>query len=148
MTVHIVKATDIRDIRTLRNLVLRPNLPIETTFYDLDDHHKTFHLASKIDDLIISIGTFYPENDLDIQTTNGYRLRGMATHPKYRRNGAAAKLMREAFQILKEKNCDTIWCNARLVAVDFYKSLGFKKIGTEFNISSIGPHYKMFKRLF
>ena len=49
MTVHIVKATD---IRTLRNLVLRPNLPIETTFYDLDDHHKTFHLASKVDDLI------------------------------------------------------------------------------------------------
>ena len=145
MTVHIVKATD---IRTLRNLVLRPNLPIETTFYDLDDHHKTFHLASKVDDLIISIGTFYPENDLDIQTTNGYRLRGMATHPIYRRNGAAAKLMREAFQILKEKNCDTIWCNARLVAVDFYKSLGFKKIGPEFNISNIGPHYKMFKRLF
>ena len=145
MTVHIVKATD---IRTLRNLVLRPNLPIETTFYDLDDHHKTFHLASKVDDLIISIGTFYPENDLDIQTTNGYRLRGMATHPKYRRNGAAAKLMKEAFQILKEKNCDTIWCNARLVAVDFYKSLGFKKIGPEFTISNIGPHYKMFKRLF
>ena len=145
MTVHIVKATD---IRTLRNLVLRPNLPIETTFYDLDDHHKTFHLASKVDDLIISIGTFYPENDLDIQTTNGYRLRGMATHPIYRRNGAAAKLMREAFQILKEKNCDTIWCNARLVAIDFYKSLGFKEIGPKFNISEIGPHYKMYKRLF
>ena len=145
MTVHIVKATD---IRTLRNLVLRPNLPIETTFYDLDDHHKTFHLASKVDDLIISIGTFYPENDLDIQTANGYRLRGMATHPKYRRNGAAAKLMRKAFQILEEKNCDTIWCNARLIAIDFYKSLGFKEIGPKFNISEIGPHYKMYKRLF
>ena len=101
MTVHIVKATD---IRTLRNLVLRPNQTIETTFYDLDDYQKTFHLATKVNDLIISIGTFYPENDLDIQTTNGYRLRGMATHPKYRRNGAAAKLMKEAFQILKEKN--------------------------------------------
>lgn len=145
MTVHIANASE---IRTLRHLVLRPNQPIETTFYDLDDHHKTFHLASKVDDLIISIGTFYPENDLDIQTTNGYRLRGMATHPKYRRNGAAAKLMREAFQILEKKNCDTIWCNARLIAIDFYKSLGFKEIGPKFNISEIGPHYKMYKRLF
>ena len=145
MTVHIANASD---IRPLRNLVLRPNQPFETTFYDLDDHHKTFHLASKVGDVIVSIGTFYPENDLDIQTTNGYRLRGMATHPKYRRNGAAAKLMREAFQILKEKNCDTIWCNARLVAIDFYKSLGFKEIGPKFNISEIGPHYKMYKRLF
>ena len=88
MTVNIVKATD---IRTLRNLVLRPNLPIETTFYDLDDHHKTFHLASKVDDLIISIGKFSPEKELDIKKPNGYRLRGMATHPTYRNNGADAK---------------------------------------------------------
>jgi ribosomal protein S18 acetylase RimI-like enzyme len=72
----------------------------------------------------------------------------MATHPKYRRNGAAAKLMRKAFQILEKKNCDTIWCNARLIAIDFYKSLGFKEIGPKFNISEIGPHYKMYKRLF
>ena len=100
MTIHIANASE---IRPLRNLVLRPNLTIETTFYDLDDHHKTFHLASKVGDVIISIGTFYPENDFDIQMTNGYRLRGMATHPKYRRNGAAAKLMRKAFQILEKK---------------------------------------------
>ena len=145
MTVHITNASE---IRPLRNLVLRPNQPIETTFYDLDDHHKTFHLASKVGDVIISIGTFYPENDFDIQMTNGYRLRGMATHPSYRRNGAAAKLMREAFQLLEKKNCDTIWCNARLIAIDFYKSLGFKEIGPKFNISEIGPHYKMYKRLF
>ena len=145
MNVHIANASE---IRPLRNLVLRPNQPIETTFYDLDDHHKTFHLASKVGDVIVSIGTFYAENDLDIQMTNGYRLRGMATHPKYRRNGAAAKLMREAFQILEKKNCDTIWCNARLIAIDFYKSLGFKEIGPKFNISEIGPHYKMYKRLF
>ena len=145
MNVHIANASE---IRPLRNLVLRPNQPIETTFYDLDDHHKTFHLASKVGDVIVSIGTFYAENDLDIQMTNGYRLRVMATHPKYRRNGAAAKLMRKAFQILEKKKCDTIWCNARLIAIDFYKSLGFKEIGPKFNISEIGPHYKMYKRLF
>jgi hypothetical protein len=46
MTVHIVNASE---IRPLRNLVLRPNQPIETTFYDLDDHYKTFHLASKVE---------------------------------------------------------------------------------------------------
>lgn len=100
MTVYIANASE---IRPLRNLVLRPNQPFETTFYNLDDHHKTFHLASKVGDIIVSIGTFYPENDLDIPTTNGYRLRGMATHPNYRRNGAAAKLMRKAFQILEKK---------------------------------------------
>jgi len=140
-----IKVVAAKDIRPLRNLVLRPNLPIETTYYDLDNDIETFHLASIMDNTIISIGTFYPENDVELQTKNGYRLRGMATHPKFRRKSAATKLMKESFVLLKEKKCDVLWCNARLVAVEFYKSLGFKITGKIFDIPSIGPHYKMYK---
>ena len=140
-----IKVVAAKDIRPLRNLVLRPNLPIETTYYDLDNDIETFHLASIMDNTIISIGTFYPENDIELQTKNGYRLRGMATHPKFRRKSAATKLMKESFVLLKEKKCDVLWCNARLVAVEFYKSLGFKIAGKIFDIPSIGPHYKMYK---
>ena len=140
-----IKVVAVKDIRPLRNLVLRPNLPIETTYYDLDNDIETFHLASIMDNTIISIGTFYPENDIELQTKNGYRLRGMATHPKFRRKSAATKLMKESFVLLKEKKCDVLWCNARLVAVEFYKSLGFKITGKIFDIPSIGPHYKMYK---
>ena len=142
-----VKKVSAKDIRPLRNLVLRPNLPIETTFYDLDDDEKTFHLASIIDNNIISIGTFYPENDIKLKTKNGYRLRGMATHPDFRRKSAATKLMEESFVFLKQKECDILWCNARLIAVEFYKSLGFKIIGEIFDIPSIGPHYKMYRSI-
>ena len=140
-----IKVVAAKDIRPLRNLVLRPNLPIETTYYDLDNDIETFHLASIMDNTIISIGTFYPENDIELQTKNGYRLRGMATHPKFRRKSAATKLMKKSFVLLKEKKCDVLWCNARLVAVKFYKSLGFKITGKIFDIPSIGPHYKMYK---
>ncbi len=140
-----IKVVAAKDIRPLRNLVLRPNLPIETTYYDLDNEIETFHLASIMDNTIISIGTFYPENDIELQTKNGYRLRGMATHPKFRRKSAATKLMKKSFVLLKEKKCDILWCNARLVAVEFYKSLGFKITGKIFDIPSIGPHYKMYK---
>tara|TARA_B100000965_G_scaffold300873_1_gene259401 strand:+ start:516 stop:959 length:444 start_codon:yes stop_codon:yes gene_type:complete len=140
-----IKVVAAKDIRPLRNLVLRPNLPIETTYYDLDNDIETFHLASIMDNTIISIGTFYPENDIELQTKNGYRLRGMATHPKFRRKSAATKLMKESFVLLKEKKCDVLWCHARLVAVEFYKSLGFKITGKIFDIPSIGPHYKMYK---
>ena len=140
-----IKVVAAKDIRPLRNLVLRPNLPIETTYYDLDNDIETFHLASIMDNTIISIGTFYPENDIELQTKNGYRLRGMATHPKFRRKSAATKLMKESFVLLKEKKCDVLWCNARLVAVEFYKSLGFKITGKIFDIRSIGSHYKMYK---
>ena len=71
----------------------------------------------------------------------------MATHPKFRRKSAATKLMEESFVLLKEKKCDILWCNARLVAVEFYKSLGFKIIGEIFDIPSIGPHYKMYRSI-
>ena len=144
MKITIVKAIQ---IRPLRSLVLRPGLPIETTYYKEDNHIDTIHLASIINKEIISIGTFYPENNSILKSKNGYRLRGMATHPGFRRNSAATKLMKESFTLLKLKKCDIIWCNARLIALDFYKSLGFKINGKEFNIKDIGPHFKMWKSL-
>ena len=55
--------------------------------------------------------------------------------------------MKEYFTVLKHKNCDIIWCNARLIALDFYKSLGFKINGKECNIKDIGSHFLMWKSL-
>ena len=69
----------------------------------------------------------------------------MATHPKYRRRGSAKKVMNYSFLLLKKKKCDFLWCKARLVAVEFYESIGFKKEGEIFNIEGIGPHYYMYK---
>ena len=144
MRIAIVKASQ---VRPLRNLVLRPGLPIETTYYKEDNDIGTIHLAYIINKEIISIGTFYPQNDSILKSKNGYRLRGIATHPEFRRNSAATKLMKESFTVLKHKNCDIIWCNARLIALDFYKSLGFKINGKEFNIKDIGSHFLMWKLL-
>ena len=144
MRIAIVKASQ---VRPLRNLVLRPGLPIETTYYKEDNDIDTIHLAYIINKEIISIGTFYPQNDSILKSKNGYRLRGIATHPEFRRNSAATKLMKESFTVLKHKNCDIIWCNARLIALDFYKSLGFKINGKEFNIKDIGSHFLMWKSL-
>ena len=56
--------------------------------------------------------------------------------------------MRESFKELKEKESDLLWCNARLIAVDFYESLGFKIIGEIFDIEGIGPHYYMYKEIY
>jgi len=49
--------------------------------------------------------------------------------------------------MIKEKKGDLLWCNARLVAIEFYKKVGLKTIGNQFNISDIGPHYVMYKKL-
>jgi len=83
-----------------------------------------------------------------INAQNPYRLRGMATHPNFRRQGFASELMNTAFEYLTKLECDILWCKARVVALDYYEFMGFNKIGDVFEIEGIGPHYFMYKALY
>ena len=82
-----------------------------------------------------------------IKSEKAYRLRGMATDSEFQRKGYAKKLMIESLRELKGKGCDLLWCNARLVAIEFYQSLGFKTLGNIFDVEDIGPHYYMHKEI-
>ena len=141
----IVKKTNPESIRPLRHLVLRPGKPFSSTKYKKDVEKNTIHIVCEHKKKIITCATFYPEKTEKNFSKNPYRLRGMATHPKYRRRGGAKKVMNYSFLLLKKKKCDFLWCKARLVAVEFYESIGFKKEGEIFNIEGIGPHYYMYK---
>ena len=135
------------DIRPLRHKMLRQGKEFSTTSYNRDNQESTFHLGVFVGNGIVSCATFYPENTDKVHAKNAYRLRGMATDINYSRNGYGMKIMTKAFNILKNRNCDLIWCNARLLAVSFYHSVGMKEIGDLFDISDIGPHYYMYKRI-
>ena len=141
-----IKTVTAEAIRFLRQEVLRKGKPFSSTIYDKDNNLNTFHLACLEQEKIICCATFYPEPLKDVLSNNSYRLRGMATDENYRRRGAGKKLVTEAFKKLKAKKADLLWCNARLVAVEFYKTLGFKTKGELFDIKDIGPHYLMFKK--
>ena len=56
-------------------------------------------------------------------------------------------LLKKGEEILRERDCTLLWFNARIIAVSFYKNLGYKTIGPEFDIPLIGPHYLMKKEL-
>ena len=84
---------------------------------------------------------------LEIEASLAYRLRGMATHPNFRRQGMARTMMLQAMADIQKLGCDLLWCKARLVAIDFYESLGFIKTGPIYEIEGIGPHYNMYKHL-
>lgn len=135
------------EIRPLRHTELRQGKDFSSSSYLRDNDKETFHLACRINRKIITCATFYPEITDKKVSKNPYRLRGMATHVDFRRKGYAAELMSRSFEVLKEKGCDLLWCNARLVAISFYKSLGFKIIGDIFDIKEIGPHYYMYKEI-
>jgi len=76
-----------------------------------------------------------------------YRLRGMATDEKYRSQGFGTELINFAQDVLRQKRCDLIWCNARIKAIPFYESLGFHGLGSLFEIPGIGTHKVMYKIL-
>ena len=49
--------------------------------------------------------------------------------------------------MVKQKGAKLRWLDARLIAVGFYKRLGFTIIGDQFEVPKVGPHYVMYKRL-
>lgn len=144
MQVCLVSASQLYD---LRNLVLRPGKPLHTTFYDKDHDTDTFHLAISIESKAQCVATFYPEKMKGVYSRKSYRLRGMATHPNFRRKGLGKSLMQSAFSHLLKQQADLLWCKARLVAIPFYRSLGFQIIGEQYDIEGIGLHYSMYKLL-
>ncbi|MDO9039283.1 MAG: GNAT family N-acetyltransferase, partial [Lutibacter sp.] len=72
---------------------------------------------------------------------------GMATLNEYQGFGAGKLMLEKAVQILKEKDIDILWCNARIAAVEFYKKQGFQTFGEKFEISYVGEHYVMLKEM-
>ena len=134
-------------IRTLRHTELRKGQDFSTTSYLRDNEDSTFHFASILGDKVVTCATFYPEKSIELNAENAYRLRGMATDSIFQRKGYARELIIAAFLDLKAKGADLVWCNARIVALDFYKSIGFKIKGDQFDIETIGPHYYMYKEI-
>jgi predicted GNAT family N-acyltransferase len=142
-----ISKVDADKVRALRHSELRKGQDFSTTSYLKDYEKGTFHMACIVDDKIVTCATFYPEKSVKIKSDNAYRLRGTATDSNFQRKGYASDLMAESFKELKKRDCDMVWCNARLVAVDFYKSVGFKITGELFDIAGIGSHYYMYKEI-
>lgn len=129
----------------IRLEVLRKGIPLPHKFKG-DFDSDTFHLGVFHKTKLVGVSSFMK---VDNENFDGfqYQLRGMATLEESRGLGVGRKMMVEAFEILKEKQVDCLWCNARIVAVDFYKKMGLKIDGDLFDIELVGNHYVMYKYL-
>lgn len=142
MTIKEITAEETYGIRKDE---LRKNMDLPSQFRgDLDAD--TFHLGLFINNEIVSIVSFI-RSDYKEFTEKQFQLRGMATKENYQGKGFGKMLIIKAEELLKKKEVIIIWCNARIVALDFYKKQGFKIIGKEFDIPQIGGHFVMYKKL-
>ena len=76
-----------------------------------------------------------------------YRLRVMGTAPEVRGLGAGAALITKACEEAKALGAEWLWCDARQIALGFYERMGFEFLSETYDVSEIGPHRMMARRL-
>lgn len=154
-----VRHVDANAVRPLRTQILRPSWTDRLATYPEDDAPDTAHIAVMPDgaDTPHGVGTIYPEAppsehrgaipDAAYADGAAWRLRGMATSSEARGTGLGRAVLQACFDHVRQSGGRYLWCNARLVAVPFYERMGMARVGPEFDIPDIGPHYVMWREV-
>ncbi|GAA4932208.1 GNAT family N-acetyltransferase [Algibacter agarivorans] len=152
--IHLIKTSNYKiklinpeDTHQVRHPVLRSGMPMESCIFDGDNFKTTIHLGLFDQVKLVGICSFFKNNRIDISETPQYQLRGMAILKEYQGKGIGNLILSHGETLLKTKNIQIVWCNAREVAVNFYKKSEYKIIGKPFDIKNIGLHYAMYKKL-
>ena len=146
----MIRAISAAETRPMRSLLLRPGQPPENLVYPGDDHPDVFHGGAFEGERLVGITSIYPEAPPEayrdrLPEGDAFRLRGMATLPDARGKGHGREMLDACFEHIRNHNASLLWCNARVIALAFYKHLGLRTIGPKFEIEGIGPHYVMWK---
>jgi ribosomal protein S18 acetylase RimI-like enzyme len=139
---------DIRAIITeetypIRREVLRKNIDLPYKF-EGDFSKDTIHLGAFVNDELVSIVTII-KRKCKGWNDGKFQLRGMATIANHRGKGYGRLLALKSEEYLTGKNIHKIWCNARVEAIGFYKTLNYSVLGEAFMVPKVGMHYLMFK---
>mgnify|MGYP001951343622 CR=1 FL=1 len=144
---YLIKIINSLDTHIVRHPVLRKGKPIESCIFSGDDLDTTIHLGLFLNKKLIGVCTFLKRNHNLLSVTPQFQLRGMAILEGFQDNGFGNIILNYGESLLKKENTKIVWCNARKVAVNFYKKNGYQTIGEPFNIENIGLHYIMYKTL-
>lgn len=140
-----IKPIHFEETYPIRQVVLRPNLPKSTCFFEGDQEDTTFHFGLFETNILVGIISLFKNNHDYFSEINQYQIRGMAVLPEYQKLGFGQKLVEYSQNYLKQKNTDLIWFNAREKAVGFYSKIGYRVFGEAFEIPTVGTHYVMYK---
>ena len=134
------KQINATDTYAVRHPVLRNGLPLVSCAFDRDEDSKTIHLGAYLENKAIGVLTLLP-NSKDVQ------LRGMAVLTHHQGQGIGKQLLAKAEALVIDLEHNSVWMNARLIAIPFYASCGYKKQGDMFRLPYGGDHFKMTKNL-
>lgn len=125
----------------LRQKILRPHQSLEEMVYSGDEQEEGYHVAAFVKEAIVGIASLYPESQNGELNQGSWRIRGMAVESQYRGRGMGRELIRRCILRAQDQGASHVWCNARSKVIGFYKAIGFKVCGKEFEVKGIGPHF-------
>ncbi|MBX3026001.1 GNAT family N-acetyltransferase [bacterium] len=144
LPVRVRRAT-LDEILALRHAVLRPGRPLASAHFDGDGEPTTVHLAAALETgEVVGCCTLLPRPH---DGRPGWQLRGMATRTDVARRGVGSAVLRAAAAVVRDHGGTLLWCNARLAAVPFYASAGWRVVSDAFDVPGIGPHHVMLREL-
>lgn len=124
--------------------VLRPGFARETAVFDGDEAPGTLHFGAFDGDNLAGVASIYlAPFPVQPEVSPTFQLRGMATLPEVRGAGFGKALLSACVAAAQENGAALIWCNARTSAADFYAKNGWRIVGDEFDIPTVGPHFRM-----
>ena len=129
----------------LRWQVLRAGMPRASALFEGDESARHFAAIDADDgDAVLACLSMMPQ---PFNGEDAWQLRGMACAEHCRGQGLGRQLMEKMQATLfAQQDAWLIWCNAREVAVGFYKKCGWQIESEAFDIPSAGLHFKMSKR--
>jgi GNAT superfamily N-acetyltransferase len=136
MTDVDVREISLEQTRVLRQAVLRPHEAVA----ELAAHEPAdgFAVGAFDRDALIAVGFIAADGE-----AGAWRVRGMATAPHARGQGAGAAVLQALLRHASAAGASRVWCNARLPARAFYERAGFRVVSEEFEIPRIGAHVVM-----
>lgn len=141
-----IKIISTEETFPLRIEILRKGIARDFHFVG-DDDKGTFHIGAFSDNECVGIASCMLKSHTLFTSKKVYQLRGMAIKKDIQNSGVGKEIILKTVEILENKNCKTVWCNARESALGFYEKMGFRIIGERFQIPKVGPHFVMYKNL-
>lgn len=140
----MIRPISAADTIAVRWPILRPGFPRETAVFDGDDAATTLHFGAFDGGTLVGVASIYlvpfpPHPD----AAPAFQLRGMATLPEVRGRHFGEALLAACVAAAREKGAALLWCNARTSAAKFYAKNGWQIVGEEFDIPTVGPHFRM-----
>ena len=142
---YTIKQIPSQDTFAVRQPVLRPGKPVDSCIFEGDDLETTTHFGIYADDDIKGCVSVFQSASEEFPEENQFQMRGMAVVESHQKKGLGEMLVNEAEKYVQEMHASILWFNARESAIGFYKKMGYKVNGNEFDIPGVGTHYIMYK---